>query len=561
MLNQLFKITFILLLFQSNSYSKNYNLNDFDAKNFSRYFSGIIAFENKKNSDALKFFQTSKILSKQHNPYLKRYVNTLVIEKKIQRAINEIKKNENKKNSNFFEAYLILTIDSIKKNNYEKANQYILKASKLANQDRLQPVIIEVLKELIYVFNNKKILNKKKNYGNISIISETFQRCFLNDQGTESFFLKIIDNNKGIDFSRYTFFYINYLIENERLKEAQIVSNKLNVLNTTLLLSQGKSWIERNQYSNFTKIFTCKNTSHVTSEILFLISNLYASQDIFQQSNFYLNLSYFLNTNFLFNLSLLAENHFLNGEYEKTKQILFKFNEEDEFYYWFRIKKEAQIISKEKNSNQATKFIGRKFEKIINPNLRMIYDLGNFYKNSKEFKKAIEHYNIIIPKIREESELKAKILYRRGGSYERLGNFDKADEDLLRSLKIKPDDAYVLNYLAYSWLERNHKINQAFEMLKKAYSLESDDPYIIDSIGWAYFLVDDYVEAEKYLKRAIELMPDDPIVNDHYGDILWKLEKKLQATYFWKAVLEFEETEQEMRDKINEKLINGLKNS
>ena len=79
MLNQLFKITFILLLFQSNSYSKNYNLNDFDAKNFSRYFSGIIAFENKKNSDALKFFQTSKILSKQHNPYLKRYVNTLVI--------------------------------------------------------------------------------------------------------------------------------------------------------------------------------------------------------------------------------------------------------------------------------------------------------------------------------------------------------------------------------------------------------------------------------------------------------------------------------------------------
>ena len=561
MLNQFLKIILILLLFQSNLYSKNNNFYNFDVKNFSRYFSGIIAFENKKNSDALEFFQSSKILSKHHDPYLKKYVDTLVLENKIQRAINEIKQNQNKESSHFFEAYLILAIDNLKKNNYEKANQNILIASKFANQDRLQPVIIEILKEFIYVFENNKILDGKKDYGNISIISETFQRCYLNDQSTESFFLKLIDNNKGIDFSRYTFFYLNYLVENKEFEKAQTVSNKLNYLNTTLLLSQGKSWIDKNQFSNFTEIFSCKNTNHIISEFLFLFSNLYASQEIFQQSNFYINLSNFLNEKFVFNLSLLAENFFLNEEYEKTKQIIFEFNEDDEFYYWYRIKKEAEIISKEKNQKYAVQFMKKKFEKITNPNLRMIYDIANFYKNSKKFKKSIKYYNIIIPKIKDESELKAKLLYRRGGSHERLKNFNEADKDLLRSIKIKPDDAYVLNYLAYSWLERNYKIDEAFEMLKKAYSLESDDPYIIDSIGWAYFLVDDYFEAEKYLKRAIKLMPDDPIVNDHYGDILWKLDRKLQAMYFWKAVLQLEETEQEMRDKINIKLIDGLKNS
>ena len=52
-------------------------------------------------------------------------------------------------------------------------------------------------------------------------------------------------------------------------------------------------------------------------------------------------------------------------------------------------------------------------------------------------------------------EIKSDLLYRRGGSYERLGNYKKADEDLLSSLRINPDDAYVLNYLAYSWLERD----------------------------------------------------------------------------------------------------------
>ena len=129
------------------------------------------------------------------------------------------------------------------------------------------------------------------------------------------------------------------------------------------------------------------------------------------------------------------------------------------------------------------------------------------------------------------------------------------------NLKIEPDDAYILNYLAYSWLERNIKIYDAIEMLKKAYKLESDDPYIIDSIGWAYYLINDYEKAEKFLKRAVELMPDDPIVNDHYGDILWMLDRKIQARYFWKNVIKMENTEEEMIEKINLKIIQGLKSS
>ena len=98
-------------------------------------------------------------------------------------------------------------------------------------------------------------------------------------------------------------------------------------------------------------------------------------------------------------------------------------------------------------------------------------------------------------------------------------------------------------------------------MLEKAYEARSNDPYIIDSIGWAYFLIDDYTKAEKFLKRAVLLMPEDPIVNDHYGDILWKLHRKIQARYFWKSVLNLEETEVEMKKNIEEKLINGLENS
>ena len=65
-----------------------------------------------------------------------------------------------------------------------------------------------------------------------------------------------------------------------------------------------------------------------------------------------------------------------------------------------------------------------------------------------------------------------------------------------------------------------------------------------------YYLIDDYLKAEKFLKRAVELMPDDPIVNDHYGDILWKLNRKIQARCFWTNVLKMDDAEEEMLKKI-----------
>ena len=274
-----------------------------------------------------------------------------------------------------------------------------------------------------------------------------------------------------------------------------------------------------------------------------------------------MSLSSYLNPKFIFNLSLVAENFFLNKNYEKSKAVLKNFDKKQDFYYWYRFKKEAQIIIKTSSKKEALNYIKSKFDKIENPNNKFIFDIANFYKNSKEYNQAIEYYTFIINSLDNDGKVKADLLYRRGGSFERLKNYSSADKDLQQSLKIDPDDAYVLNYLAYSWLERNYRINDAIEMLEKAYSQKENDPYIIDSIGWAYYLIDDFTKAEKFLKKAVELMPEDPIVNDHYGDILWKLDRKIQARYFWSTVLKMEDAEQELKDQIQNKLIGGPKSS
>ena len=561
MLNKKFIIILTLsLLYQSSLSSKSTSFGEFNSKNLSKYFSGIVAFENKDNSIALNYFNSSKILINQHDPYLERFVMSLVLEDKVNHAVNYIKANSKKNNSNFFEAYILLALDSIEKNNIDKALKILSEVPEELQKDRFNYIIINSLKEYLYVFKNKKILKVKKNFNNLSFIADTFQRCYVGDINTGSFFSKLVNNSQA-DYSRYIFFYLTYLIENNQIEEAKSITNKLDFINSSLLLSQGKSWIESNELNKFSDVFSCKNHNDVIGEFLFLISNLYSAQNEFEKSNFYLSLSNHINPKFVFNLSLVAENLYLNANYEKSRIILRNFNKDQDFYYWYRSKKEAQIISKTRNKKEALNYITSKFEKIKNPNNKFIFDVANFYKNSKEYDQAIKHYSLIINSLPENAEIKSDLLYRRGASYERLKDYSNADKDLLRSLEINPDDAYVLNYLAYSWLERDYKIDKAIEMLENAYASKSDDPYIIDSIGWAYYLVNDFVKAEIFLKRAVELMPEDPIVNDHYADILWRLDRKIQARYFWSMVLKMEDVERDLIDQIQIKLVEGPKNS
>ncbi|MFL2885220.1 MAG: tetratricopeptide repeat protein [Candidatus Pelagibacter sp.] len=545
----------LFLLYQNPLHSKSASFDDFDSKNLSKYFSGIVAFENKNNSKALNFFNTSKILLNKHEPYLKRYVYSLVLENKVNQAINVIKQNKN--NSEFFEKYLLLTIDSLRRDDFSKALNYISETKKYIKLNRFNSAVLDNLRDYVFVFNEKKLPNDLKNYGNLSVISKTFQRCYLEDAKTKTFFSKLI-NNDDADLTRYTFFYLAYLIENNQIEEAKKITGGIKFINTSLLLSQGKSWIENGNEKKMNTVFSCKNHNDLISEFLFLISNLYSAQDDYIKSNFYLYLSNYLNPKFYYNLSLLAENQYSNKEFDRVKKVLREFEKEDDFYYWYRLKKEAQIISKEINQKESLKFIKSNFEKIEKPNEKILFDIANFYKNAKEYEQAIKYYTKVLGIIGDDLEIKSDLFYRRGASNERMGNYEESDRDMLLSLEIDPDDAYVLNYLAYSWLERDHKIKEAMEMLEKAYSLMENDPYIIDSIGWAYFLTDDYVKAETYLKRAVELMPDDAIVNDHYGDILWKLGRKIQARYFWKSVSKMEDVDEELLQKINQKIIKGL---
>ena len=556
----LLKLFFIIvtLLYQSIAYSKVMVNNEFNHKYLSNYLSALLSYDKHNNDLALEYFNSSKNLLNEHDKFLKKYIFSLVADGQISKAIKHIQYSKNKNNSNFFEVNLLLVLDSLNKKNFVKTSKLLTNLKAFQQNGTYEFIIYETLKSYNKLFLDGIFESPNQNFGKLSLITTAFQNCYLNSNKTNSHFINLINSAEG-DYSRYLFFYLTKLIENKDYDSAIQIASTIDPLTSDLLIAQTKKWIDQSNFKKFKKHFSCKQEADILAEFFFLISNLYSSQGEYEKSNFFLNISNYLNPKFYFNLSLLAEDYFVNSNFDLAKKVLEKFDEEDEIYNWYKIKKKAQIIAKQKNKNQSLKFVEKKLLEFKNPSTRIIFDMANMYKNYKKYEKAIEYYSIVLSQIEENSEAYADILYRRGGSYERLGQYQKSDSDLLLSLEIIPENPYVINYLAYSWLERNYKIQEAIQMLERAYEQKKSDPYIIDSIGWGYYLNGDYAKAEKYLKQAIQLMPNDPIVNDHYGDILWKLDRKLQARYFWKSVLNFKTTEDDMKKNILKKLLKGPK--
>ena len=266
----------------------------------------------------------------------------------------------------------------------------------------------------------------------------------------------------------------------------------------------------------------------------------------------------YLNENFISYETLLAENFYKTENFQKAKKIYNDLINYSDTFSWYSSKQLAKILIEEKNKDDAIKLLTKSYSNLINQEIYETFDYAEFLKNNEKFKESIPLYTKIINQINKNHPLFTEATDGRGISFERTGEWDKAEKDLLASLNANPDQAYVINYLAYSWIEKGVKIKKSLSMLEKANQLRSNDPYITDSLGWALFKLERYKEAQEYLQLAVTLLPSDPIVNDHYGDVLWKNGSKIQARYYWNYVHNLEKTEDELKKTIEKKLIEGL---
>lgn len=187
--------------------------------------------------------------------------------------------------------------------------------------------------------------------------------------------------------------------------------------------------------------------------------------------------------------------------------------------------------------------------------------LADVKRQQEDYKSAITSYDKAL-QLLEDAPAPARWfpLYARGIALERDGQFDRAEADLLAALEIRPDQASLLNYLGYSWIDRGENLDRALGMIEKAVKLSPDDGYILDSLAWAYYRLGRYEEAVAPMEAAIGTMASDPVVNDHLGDIYWKVGRKREAQIQWRRALSFDPAASgEVKpERIRDKLDRGL---
>ena len=516
------------------------------------YLYGSVLHDENKHNLAVNTLRKNSKLKGQHSYYDIRYITSLAVDGKLDEAAQNIFLLDNLY-AEVFVFDFIKSVFYLKNKEYEKAS---LQIKKLKSQDRLLIELKNALLFWIEIETNKTSKEELiKSFRSVHSPGITLINQFLASQYTgniklyNSYNSQILASDKFVRYKILSAWNESKIGQNERslkILKKTLINNSENVL-----LKQSFKNFKTKDY-RIVNFYNSKKINHNLSEIFYLFSALYQQRNDILFSDLLLSISLEFNKSFLSNNLLRFENKLINNpKYNFDYLFLNKLKNIGDEYTWHidynftRYAKEPQISSLKLLIKSEDIFIQKKY-----------LDLANFYRTKKNYQSALAYYDKVE---KANSDQDWSFYYYKGICYERLKKWKESEKNLQKSISLSPKKYTVINYLAYSWLERRENIDQATKMLEDAVKLSNWElGYIIDSLGWAYFLKKEYGKAEKILKIAYEKTPYESEVYDHYGDVLWKQKKYLQARYVWKNALNLENIPLDRKKRIQKKIINGL---
>ena len=562
---KIFYIVF-LLLFIANYSHLNANILENkkrlvkNSNYFSNYLSGSVSLQKNDSQKAYGFFENIENLGTYHSEFNLKYVETLVNNGKIEEAYIFIKKLD-KSYQSLYPYNLILFVYDFKKERYSKLKNYI----SLPKQSLSDPLLAELYQNLSLWADlsnknieelNQKIGTSNSSFKNVSLTQKILINLYLDNPKNIDLYFNEISNKK--ELGRYNYFYLSYYLEkNNKDKINDIINRNLEISSENLLFKQLFLDSRENKFYKIDKFYKRKNINHGLAELFYLFANFYQNYEQVQISNFYLNLSEYLNPNFQSNKILKVENLIILNNLEQSEKEIKVIEKLGKEFYWYanltrlrflpNINSEKQINLLESFLKNNEFFASEKY-----------FELANFIRANKNYSKSIELYEKSIASKKDTKDGDWIYYYNLAISQERAGLWENAEKSFLQALKISPKQPEVLNYLAYSWLEKKINLDKAKEMLVEAVNISKGRGYILDSLGWAYFLLKDYDKAEEILQTAYEKEPSEAVIYDHYGDVLWTNGKEIQARYVWQNAIKLKNIEQDLKESINKKIIFGL---
>lgn len=551
----LFCLSFIVSIANSNAAENNSRLS---SSNFTYgyYLAGQFARYIGDQENAAKFYNI--VLSKDSDNLDLKYrtINLLVSAGKLQEAI---KLAESIKEYDFdYNQSLILTllcVDSVKAGNISKAERYLKQIPYKGLGELVRPVMAA------WIFASKNDLLE---------VNAALDRLGINGKFTSflQYHKALIQDYMNIKDARLS--YLN-LMTNKKTRTIRAIESYGSYLRRYGYVDEAEQFFSKNLPKNSTSIivqearfFAKKNPNLrvVNSASQGIAEAFYAAAKALMQNNeyeialLYSRLAVYLRPHSSISNILLGEALDRGEQWSEAIKAYSKIDKESPLGWQarLRIARNLQRLSR----NDDAIFILSEMIEEKPKRIDSLVALGDIFRSEKKWLKAIKNYNLALKRINKFSINHWSLFYYRGIAFERSKQWTNAEPSFLKALELKPDQPLVMNYLAYSWVEKGVNLERARIMIEKAVSLRPRDGYIVDSLGWVLFRLGDYDGAVKALERAILLQPDDPIINMHLGDAYWKVKRFREARFQWERALVFEPEIKEI-SLIKVRLKEGLK--
>jgi len=143
------------------------------------------------------------------------------------------------------------------------------------------------------------------------------------------------------------------------------------------------------------------------------------------------------------------------------------------------------------------------------------------------------------------------VRFNLGSSYERLGQFEEAEQEFEWIIDKEPENALALNYLGYMYAEKGIKLEKAMKLIERALLIDPDNGAYLDSYAWVLYKMERYEEALVQMNKAVQNDSDDPAIYDHQGDIYLALNQEDLARKSWTKALELKPDDEIIQAKLN----------
>ncbi len=194
--------------------------------------------------------------------------------------------------------------------------------------------------------------------------------------------------------------------------------------------------------------------------------------------------------------------------------------------------RQAALLARAGRSDEARALLAATRGENDAQNVRLIQAQAELLRESKASEAVYEMLSEGLKRYPDSAEL----LYDRAMAAEKLDKLDVLEADLRRVIVLRPDDAQAYNALGYTLADRTDRLAEAIVLLDKALALAPEDPFILDSVGWAQYRSGNLARAQEYLERAYKVRPD-PEIAAHLGEVLWARGQRDEAGKLWQSSL------------------------